>query len=60
VAVRRALNKAAAWLTAWDAAPHAAETLWIGKELYGPVRVDRAFVLTARLALELDRDLLSR
>ncbi|ATB38601.1 hypothetical protein CYFUS_004036 [Cystobacter fuscus] len=60
VAVRRALRKAAAWLTAWDAAPRAAETLWIGKELYGPVRVDRAFVLTARLALELDRELLSR
>ncbi|OJH38866.1 hypothetical protein [Cystobacter ferrugineus] len=60
VAVRRALRKAAAWLTAWEAAPGAAETMWIGKELYGPVRVDRVFVLSAQLALELDRELLSR
>jgi hypothetical protein len=59
-AVRRALQKAARWMTAWAETPRAVETYWIGKELYGPVRVDRAFVLTARLSLELDRDLLSR
>jgi hypothetical protein len=60
VAVRRALQKAARWMAAQEDVPHAVETYWIGKELYGPVRVDRAFVLSARLALELERDVLSR
>jgi len=58
--VRRALRDAARYLESLDHSPQRADRYWIGKELYGPVRVDRAFVLSARLALELERDVLSR
>lgn len=58
-AVRRALLRAARWLEARERAPGDTETYWIGKELYCPHRVDSGFVLSARLALELDREALS-
>jgi halimadienyl-diphosphate synthase len=58
-AVRQALRKAARWMAAREDAPGAVESLWIGKELYGPYQVDRLFVLSARLVLELDQELLA-
>jgi hypothetical protein len=58
--VRRALRDAARCLESLADSSREADKYWIGKELYGPVRVDRAFVLSARLALELERDVLSR
>jgi hypothetical protein len=59
-AVRGSLRKAARCLETLEGTPHTVDKYWIGKELYGPVRVDRAFVVSARLALELERDVLSR
>ncbi|QRN94404.1 hypothetical protein JRI60_35465 [Archangium violaceum] len=55
-AVRGSLRNAALWMAAQAGTPPEAEMYWIGKELYGPTRVDRFFVLTARLALELERE----
>jgi hypothetical protein len=49
--VRRALDRAHAWLAAWHAAPRGDEpALWIAKELYLPPRIERAFALAALIA----------
>jgi halimadienyl-diphosphate synthase len=56
---RRALRNAARWMETREDAPRVVERFWIGKELYAPYRVDRTFVLSARLALELDGELLA-
>lgn len=58
-AVRRALGRAVQWMEAREQVAQAPEMYWIGKELYCPYQVDLCFVLTARLALELERHTLS-
>ncbi|WP_257459601.1 prenyltransferase/squalene oxidase repeat-containing protein [Archangium lipolyticum] len=60
--VRPALQRAARWMLAQkeDVPPEQREHYWIGKELYRPYRLDRIFELSAMLALELNRDDLSR
>jgi hypothetical protein len=58
--VQRALHRAARFMQSREQqVQNLTETYWIGKELFCPYRVDRAFVLTALLALASEQEALA-